>query len=87
MRLIEIDGKEYEVHGCMDCPCYDNGDSGYYAQCKHPSRSVLKLYGDRYWRECEGGEGYFDCNGLNVIGPFWDKCPLRIVGGAVLSER
>lgn len=39
MRYIEIDGERIEVHGCDDCPCYDDGDDGYGAVCKHPSTS------------------------------------------------
>ena len=39
MKYIEIDGERIEVHGCDDCPCYDGGDDGYCAVCKHPSTS------------------------------------------------
>lgn len=43
MRFIEIDGERIEVHGCSDCPCYNEKDDDYRPvnSCKHPLRSKV----------------------------------------------
>lgn len=56
MRYIEIDGKRYEVRGCIDCPCCDEGDSGYGAWCKHPRNSEEPKYGTLYGIDLEDVE-------------------------------
>lgn len=66
MRYIEIDGEKIEVHGCEDCPCYDDGDDGYGAECKHPSVSEV-------WQYKYSLKRYR--SGASIGGP----CPLREV--------
>lgn len=37
-RITNIDGKEYTIDGCCDCPFYDNGDNGYGDHCQYPEK-------------------------------------------------
>lgn len=43
MKFIEIDGERYRVERCWDCPCYDDGDSGYGHHCQHPKVGLDKF--------------------------------------------
>ena len=70
MRYIEIDGERIEVHGCSDCPCYNEKDDDYLPvnSCKHPLRSKVS--------ECTlCGGGYYERHGTRFEGVV--ECPLR----------
>ena len=76
MRIIEVDGMTCRVDGCLDCPCFDEGDGGYGSCCKHPARSTIdeNVIGRRY-RNCDQ---FFLYNVFKAEKThFWDKCPLR----------
>lgn len=78
MRIIEVDGLTCRVDGCLDCPCFDDGDDGYGCCCKHPARSTVKeTFRGRRYRACDEFFHYnkFDAEETQ----FWDQCPLREV--------
>lgn len=80
MRFVEIDGQEYSVDCCMECPCFDEGVGEYGCFCRHPLRSTTKgrLFSDRRYRE---GDPYFYFTGFDPFEErFWENCPLREVG-------
>lgn len=59
MRYIETDGETYDVLRCLECPCYDGGDS-VREMCKHPKGDgisavdggILTWMQDKYGPHC-----------------------------------
>lgn len=76
LRFIEIDGEMIEVHGCSDCPCYNEKEEDYLPvnSCKHPLRSKV----NRYILECLGGGVCYERHGTYFEGVV--ECPLKKVG-------
>lgn len=74
-RYIEIDGEMIEVHGCSDCPCYNEKDDDYLPvnSCKHPLRSKVSAC----TLGCFGEEVYYERHGTRFKGVV--ECPLREV--------
>lgn len=76
LRYIEIDGERIEIHGCDDCPCYNEMEDDYLPvnSCKHPLRSKVS----RYTLKSLGGEIYYERCGTHLKGVV--ECPLKRVG-------
>lgn len=75
LRYIEIDGEMIDVHGCSDCPCYNEKEDDYLPvnSCKHPLRSKVSTSTLEYL----GGEVCYERHGTYFKGVV--ECPLREV--------
>ena len=75
LRYIEVDGELIEVHGCLDCPCYNEKEDDYLPanSCKHPLRSKVSASSLEYL----GGGICYERHGTYFKGVV--ECPLREV--------
>ena len=64
IKSVNIDGKDYLIRSCYECPFYDNGDDSWGCHCQYPENPSVKV-------EAGDFQPYMD--------ELADDCPLSLV--------